>query len=90
MGFVVLVLQGHHIGSDPGEEYSLDEDIEAKKGHDVTGSWDEASLYASWTGVSSGIGLFHDVVVALAVKCLSVSGFVFHGHLLMDSGVGTL
>ena len=52
----------------------------------VTGSWDRASLYALWTGVSSGTGLFCDVVVALAVSCLCVSGFVFHGHLLMDSG----
>jgi hypothetical protein len=24
-----------------------------RNGHIVTGSWDEASLYASWTGVSS-------------------------------------
>jgi hypothetical protein len=30
----------------------------------VTGSWDKASLYASWTGVSSGTGLVRDVVVA--------------------------
>ena len=27
------------------------------KGFDVTGSWDEDSSYASWTGVSSGTGL---------------------------------
>jgi hypothetical protein len=33
----------------------------------VTGSWDKASLYTLWTGVSSGTGLFHDVVVASAV-----------------------
>jgi hypothetical protein len=34
----------------------------------VTSSWDKASLYALWTGVSSGTGLFRDVVVALAVS----------------------
>jgi hypothetical protein len=56
----------------------------------VTSSWDRASLYALWTGVSSGTGPFCDMVVALAIKCLCVSGFVFHGHLLMDSRVGTL
>ena len=46
----------------------LDEDVEAKEGSDVTGSWDRASLYTLWTGVSSGTGLFCDVVVALAVS----------------------
>jgi hypothetical protein len=40
-----------------GGEYMLDADIKAKKGRDVTGSWDKASLYALWTGVSSGTGL---------------------------------
>jgi hypothetical protein len=35
----------------------LDADIKAKEGRDVTGSWDKASLYALWTGVSSGTGL---------------------------------
>ena len=79
MGFVVLVLQGHHIGSDPEEEYSLDEDIEAKKGCDVTGSWDRASLYALWTGVSSGTGLFRNMVVASAVSVC-----VFQDSCFMD------
>jgi hypothetical protein len=51
-----------------GEGYMLDADIKAKEGHDVTGSWDKASLYALWTGVSSGTGLFRDVVVASAVS----------------------
>ena len=69
-------------------EYLLDEDIKAKEGRDVTGSWDRASLYALWTGVSSGTGQFRNVAVASAVN-VCVSGFVFHGHLLMDSGVGT-
>ena len=46
----------------------LDADIKAKEGRDVTGSWDKASLYALWTRVSSGTGLFHSVVVALAVS----------------------
>jgi hypothetical protein len=41
----------------PGGEYMLDVDIKAKEGHDVTGSWDKASLYALWTGVSFGTGL---------------------------------
>jgi hypothetical protein len=68
----------------------LDEDIEAKEGRDVTGSWDKASLYALWTRVSSGTSLIHDVVVASAVSVCVFQGFVFHGHLLMDSGVGTL
>ena len=76
-------------GSILGGEYLLDEDIEAKEGHDVTGSWDRASSYALWTGVSSGTSLIHDVVVASAVSVVCVSEFVFHGHLLMDSGVGT-
>jgi hypothetical protein len=40
-----------------GGEYMLDVDIKAKEGRDVTSSWDEASLYALWTGVSSGTGL---------------------------------
>jgi hypothetical protein len=40
-----------------GGEYMLDADIKAKEGCDVTGSWDKASLYALWTGVSSGTGL---------------------------------
>jgi hypothetical protein len=52
--------------NDPGGEYMLDEDIKAKEGCDVTGSWDKASLYALWTGVSSGTSLFCDVVVASA------------------------
>jgi hypothetical protein len=73
-----------------GEEYTLDADIKAKEGRDVTGSWDEASLYALWTGASSGTGLFHDVVVALAVSVCVFQDPVFHGHLLMDSRVGTL
>jgi hypothetical protein len=34
---------------------------------DVTGSWDKASLYTLWTGVSSETSLFCDMVVALAV-----------------------
>ena len=34
-----------------GGEYLLDEDIEAKEGCDVTGSWDKASLYALWIRV---------------------------------------
>jgi hypothetical protein len=54
----------------------LDVDIKAKEGHDVTGSWDKASLYALWTGVSSGTGLFRDVVVASTVSvCVSDSCF---------------
>jgi hypothetical protein len=60
-------------GSNLGGEYLPDEDIKAKEGRDVTGSWDKASLYTLWTGVSSGTGLFHDMVVASAVKCLCVS-----------------
>jgi hypothetical protein len=72
-----------------GGEYLLNEDIEAKEGCDVTGSWDGASLYALWTGVSSGTGLICDMVVASAVS-VCVSGLVFHGHLLIDSGVGML
>jgi hypothetical protein len=40
-----------------GGEYMLDVDIKAKEGRDVTSSWDKASLYALWTGVSSGTGL---------------------------------
>ena len=55
-------------GNAPGGEYLLDKDIEAKEGCDVTGSWDKASLYTLWTGVSSGTGLFRDVVVASAVS----------------------
>jgi hypothetical protein len=54
----------------------------------VTGSWDEASLYASWTGVSSGTSLFRDIVVASAVSASVFQDCVFHGHLLMDSRVG--
>ena len=46
-----------------GGEYLLDEDIKAKGEHDVTGSWDRASSYTLWTRVSSGTGLFRDVVV---------------------------
>jgi hypothetical protein len=46
----------------------LDADIKAKEGCDVTGSWDKASLYALWTGVSSGTGLIRDMVVASAVS----------------------
>jgi len=46
----------------------LDADIKAKEGRDVTGSWDKASLYTLWTGVSSGTGLFRDMVVASAVS----------------------
>jgi hypothetical protein len=76
-------------GSTPGGECLLDEDIEAKEGHDVTGFWDRASLYALWTGVSSGTGLICDVVVVLAVSIHVFQVFVFHGHLLMDSEVGT-
>ena len=56
----------------------------------VTGSWDRASLYALWTGVSSGTSLIRDVVVASAVSIHVFQIFVFHGHLLMDSEVGTL
>jgi hypothetical protein len=41
----------------PGGEYMLDTDIKAMEERDVTGSWDKASLYALWTGVSSGTGL---------------------------------
>jgi hypothetical protein len=58
----------------------------------VTGSWDKASVYALWTGVSSGTGLIRDVVVASAVSvCVSDLCFrlMFHEHLLMDSGVET-
>jgi hypothetical protein len=55
-------------GNGCGGEYLLDEDIKAKEGCDVTGSWDKASLYALWTGVSSGTSLICDVVVALAVS----------------------
>ena len=51
-----------------GGEYTLDADIKAKEGRDVTGSWDRASLYALWTGVSSGTGLIRDVVVASTVS----------------------
>jgi hypothetical protein len=65
---VALVLQEYHTNNGPGEGYSLDKDIEAKEGHDVTGSWDKASLYALWTGVSSGTSLFCDMVVASAVS----------------------
>jgi hypothetical protein len=50
-------------GSTRGGEYLLDEDIKAKGERDVTGSWDRASSYALWTGVSSGTSLFRDVVV---------------------------
>ena len=66
----------------------LNEDIEAKEGCDVTSSWDKASSYALWTGVSSGTGLIRNVVVASAVSVCVFQGFMFHGHLLMDSGVG--
>jgi hypothetical protein len=52
---------------DLGGEYMLDEDIKAKEGRDVTGSWDKASSYALWTRVSSGTSLVRDVVVASAV-----------------------
>jgi hypothetical protein len=51
-----------------GGEYMLDADIKAKEGSDVTGSWDKASSYALWTGVSSGTGLIRDVVVASTVS----------------------
>ena len=34
-----------------------DKDSEWCTWQSVTGSWNEASLYASWTGVSSGTGL---------------------------------
>ena len=34
----------------------------------VTGSWDRASSYALWTGVSSGTGLIRDMVVASTVS----------------------
>jgi hypothetical protein len=46
----------------------LDADIKAKKGRDVTGSWDKASLHALWTRVSSETGLIRDVVVASTVS----------------------
>jgi hypothetical protein len=75
-----------------GGEYTLDADIKAKRGRDVTGSWDKASVYTLWTGVSSGTGLIRDVVVASAVSvCVSDLCFrlVFHEHLLMDSRVET-
>jgi hypothetical protein len=65
----------------------LDADIKARKGCDVTGSWDRASLYTLWTRVSSGTGLSRDMVVASAVSVCF--GLVFHGHLLMDSRVET-
>jgi hypothetical protein len=51
-----------------GEGYMLNKGIKAREGCDVTGSWDKASLYALWTGASSGTGLFRDVVVALTVS----------------------
>jgi hypothetical protein len=66
----------------------LDADIKAKEGRDVTGSWNKASLYALWTGVSSGTGLVSWCGSSISCQCLCVSGVVFHGHLLMDSGVG--
>jgi hypothetical protein len=59
-----------------GGEYMLDADIKAKEGRDVTGSWDKASLYALWTGVSSGTSLIRDVVVASTVS-VCVSGLMF-------------
>jgi hypothetical protein len=60
-----------------GGEYTLDADIKAKEGHDVTGSWDKASSYALWTGVSSGTGLTRDVVVASAVSVCVCFGLAF-------------
>ena len=37
-----------------------------------TGSWDEASLYATWTGVSSGTGQRTNYVLLLTVLCLLI------------------
>jgi hypothetical protein len=68
MGFTALVSLGCNVVHGHGEEYLLDENIEAKEGCDVTGSWDRASLYTLWTGVSSGTGLFCDAVVVSAVS----------------------
>ena len=56
----------------------------------VTGSWDKASSYTLWTRISSGTGLFRDMVVASAVSVCVFQDSVFHEYLLMDSGVGTL
>jgi hypothetical protein len=54
---------------------------------DVTGSWDKASLFALWTGVSSGTGLFRDVVVASTVS-MCVSGLCFRTHVSWTSSDG--
>ena len=90
MGFVAQEsLEGCPV-SNHGEECMLDADIKVKEGCDVTGSWDKASLYVLWTRVSSGTGLFHDMVVASAVSVCVFQDSVFHEYLLMDSGVGTL
>jgi hypothetical protein len=71
----------------PGGEYMLDADIKAKEGHDVTSSWDRASLYTLWTGVSSGTGLFRDVVVASAVS-VCVSDLCFRTRVSWTSSDG--
>ena len=44
---------------------------EVKKRNE-TGSWDEASLYASWTGVSSGTSQRTHYVLLLTVLCLLI------------------
>ena len=79
MGCVVPGFQECCTNNNLEEECLLDENIKAKKGHDVTGSWDEASLYALWTRVSSGTSLFRDVVVASAI-----SAYVFQVLCFMD------
>ena len=51
--------------------------------HSVTGSWNEASLYASWTGVSSGTGLvLYGLIRSETVIVGLMCTFVFHS--LMD------
>jgi hypothetical protein len=72
MALVALV---HNIVEDHKGECLLYENIKAKERYDVTSSGDRASLYALWTRVSSGIGLFCNVIVALAVS-MHVSGYV--------------
>ena len=50
---------------------------------DVTGSWDEDSSYASWTGVSSGTGLvLYGLIGSKTVIVGLMYTFVFCG--LMD------
>ena len=45
----------------------------------VTGSWNEASLYASWTGVSSGTGLvLYGLIGSETVIVGLICVFVFH------------